>query len=185
MKKIALIIGHSAKNQGAVNDNSGVTEFMFNKPLAFMIATVLAEAGHHPIVMYRETSYTKLPLEVNKTGADLAVSLHCNAFDDNPHGSETLHYESSSRSKLLAQSIQTEVVNTLGLKDRGVKPRKYDHVGKAGDRGGYLLRYTNMPCVISEAFFIDSDQSLKQATADKQFLANAIARGIINYIEKG
>lgn len=182
--KIALIIGHNEKSQGAVNDTYGITEYMFNKPLAFLIASVLAEQGHTPLVMYRETSYTKLPLEVNKTGADLAISLHCNAFDDNPHGSETLHYESSSRSKLLAESIQSEVVNTLGLTDRGVKPCKFDRVGKAGDRGGYLLRYTHMPCVIVEPFFIDSDQSLKQAMADKKFLAKAIARGIINYIEK-
>lgn len=185
MKKIALIIGHSAKSQGASNDTYKTTEYQFNKPLAFMIATVLAEAGHHPIVMYRETSYTKLPLEVNKTGADLAVSLHCNAFNDNPNGTETLYYETSSNSKRLAQSVQDEVVNCLHLKNRGIKPCRFDHVGKAGDRGGYLLRYTNMPCIIAEPFFVDSDQSLELATADKLLLAKAIARGIINYIEKG
>lgn len=183
--KIAIIVGHTESNQGAVNDNSGITEYMFNKPLAFLVGAALAEAGHTPVVMYRETSYTKLPLEVNKTGADLAVSLHCNAFDDNPHGSEVLYYESSTKSKVLAQSVQDEVVTSLGLANRGIKPCKYNRVGRAGDRGGYLLRYTSMPCVIVEPFFIDSDQSLALAMADKRLLANAIARGIINYIEKG
>lgn len=162
-----------------------MTEFEFNKPLAFMIAAKLAEAGHTPEVVYRDSSYSKLPNKVNDSMALIAVSLHCNAFDTDPHGSEVLYYKKSSKGKLLAAEIQKEVVSCLGLKDRGLKPCDYDHVGKTGDRGGYLLKYTNMPCVIVEPMFIDSDSSLELATENKPRLAKAIAKGILNYINNG
>lgn len=181
--KIAIVIGHSERNQGAVNDTYNVSEYAFNKPLAFMIGTALANAGHTPVVVYRESSYSKLPSEVNNTGASLAISLHCNAFDDDPHGSEVLYYTKSTKGKDLAKSIQTEVVKCLGLKDRGLRQCDYDHVGKAGDRGGYLLKYTSMPCVIVEPFFLDANSSLELAKAKKPELAQAIADGIINYIK--
>lgn len=181
--KIAIIIGHNEKKQGAVNDSSGVTEYTFNKPLAFMIGTILANAGHTPVVVYRDSTYRKLPSDVNKTGASLAISLHCNAFDDDPNGSEVLYYTKSTKGKALAGSIQAEVVKCLGLKDRGLRPCDYDHIGKAGDKGGYLLKYTNMPCVLVEPFFLDADSSLELAEAKKPELAQAIANGIINYIK--
>lgn len=181
--KIAIVIGHSERNQGAVNDTYNVSEYAFNKPLAFMIGTILANAGHTPIVVYRDSTYSKLPIDVNKTGASLAISLHCNAFNDDPHGSEVLYYTKSTKGKALAGSIQAEVVKCLGLKDRGLRPCDYDYIGKAGDRGGYLLKYTNMPCVVVEPFFLDADSSLELAEAKKPELAQAIANGIINYIE--
>jgi len=42
----------------------------------------------------------------------------------------------------------------LGLPNRGIKPKGTE------DRGGYVLRYTNAPCIISEPFFIDNDLDL-------------------------
>ncbi|UCG13233.1 MAG: N-acetylmuramoyl-L-alanine amidase [Deltaproteobacteria bacterium] len=45
-------------------------------------------------------------------------------------------------------------------------------------RGGYLLRYTNAPCVIAEPFFIDNDEDLAKANEDLAGLAAVYATAI-------
>lgn len=183
MKKVALIIGHSAKSQGATNKNYGTSEFQFNGPLAHSVAEKLILEGCEPIIIYRDCSYSALPGKVNKTEADIAVSFHCNAFNEESNGSETLYYKLSSKGYLLASCIQEQIVKCLGLKDRGLKPCVASHKGKAGDRGGLLLKGTSMPCVIVEPFFIDSDASLELANHKFEDLAEAYTKGIVNYLK--
>ena len=183
MKKVALIIGHSAKKQGATNKNHGVSEFEFNEPLAHSVSEKLKIEGFEVVVIYRDCSYSDLPFKVNLTNADIAVSFHCNAFDENPHGSEVLYYNGSDKGKLLALSLQREIVKCLGVKDRGVKPCIASHNGKAGDRGGHLLKGTKMPCVIAEPFFIDCDASLELAQHNFESLAESYTAGIVMYFK--
>ena len=183
MKKIALIIGHSKNSQGASNKECGTTEFQFNEPLALEVAILLKKMGFDPIVVYRNNSYSSLPKEVNETGADIGVSFHCNAFNKNPNGTESLYFNGSSNGLLLASAIQEEVVKCLGLKDRGIKPIDWGHVGKAGDRGGFLLKHTKMPVVIVEPFFIDSSESLKLGYERFDDLAAAYAKGITRFLD--
>lgn len=184
MKTIALIVGHKHNSPGAVNGINGVSEFEFNNELTSIVAYHLQQSpGFVPVIIYRDT-YSGLPAKVNATEADIALSFHCNAFDDNPHGSETLYYHKSVKGKLLAQCIQKNVVGCLGTKDRGIKPKKWDHIGTKGDRGGLLLRQTAMPCVIIEPFFIDAIESLENAMENKHELARAISNGIKQYYGK-
>lgn len=61
-----------------------------------------------------------------------------------------MYYHSSKNGKKLAEILQKHLLK-LGFKDRGTLGRT------AEDRGGYLLRYTNAPCVIAEPFFLDND----------------------------
>ncbi|MCG9785380.1 N-acetylmuramoyl-L-alanine amidase [Vibrio brasiliensis] len=181
--KIALIVGHEKKAQGASNAN-GETEYSINGRLAPLIAQALLKHGHEPVIVYRDgTTYSKLPKRVNQTQADIALSLHCNAFNTKATGSEVLHYVNSTNSERLASLVQTEVVQALGLRDRGLRPVDAKHKGRKGDKGGHLCKYTAMPCVIVEYCFIDNDNDL--ATAIKHFeqLALAIATGAMAYAE--
>lgn len=179
MIKVALIIGHNEASQGAVNKKSGTTEFMFNEPLAMKVGDLLVEKGGYQVaVVYRDGTYEELPGRVNETEADIAISMHCNAFNKKQNGSETLYYHKSKKGKRLAGLMQYEVVKCLGLHDRGLKPCKAKLRGKAGDRGGYLLKKTNMPCIIVEPFFIDCDKSLKLAQLKLDELATAYVTAI-------
>tara|TARA_R110000782_G_scaffold60623_1_gene125200 strand:+ start:140 stop:694 length:555 start_codon:yes stop_codon:yes gene_type:complete len=184
MSKVALIIGHSRKSQGATNRTYGTSEFQFNEPLAYSVAEKLIIEGHEPRIIYRDCTYAELPAMVNSTKADIAVSFHCNAFNSKSNGSETLYYKSSSRGHLLASCIQEEVVKCLELRDRGIKACVASHQGKAGDRGGLLLKRTAMPCVIVEPFFIDSDISLELANIKFEGLAEAYTAGIVKYLRR-
>jgi len=181
MNKVALVVGHSRKKQGARNKHHEISEFMFNEFLADKVAIELTKSGIESEIVYRGFSYWLLPGKVNKTKADIAVSMHCNAFNEDQNGTETLYYKNSNKGECLATFMQKEIVKCLGLKDRGLKPCVASHKGKAGDRGGYLLKKTKMPCIIAEPFFIDCDRSLMLAMMKVDELAKAYANGIESY----
>lgn len=178
---VALIIGHSQDDQGARNKTSNISEFMFNSYLAEIIQHELKSKGYIVHTIHRDSGYGDLPRKVNETKVDIAISLHCNAFNNIAHGSEVLYYNGSENGRHLAGFIQEYVVFTLGTENRGLKPCEYDYVGKTGDKGGYLLKYTSMPCVIVEPFFIDCDESLHLAQCKFRELAHAYVCGVRDY----
>lgn len=181
--KVALIVGHERKAQGGSNMD-GTTEYTFNKELAQRIAPVLISMNFEPVIIYRDgTTYSKLPAKVNKVNPDIAVSLHCNAFNRLATGTETLHYINSERSQRLALCMQRHMVKALGLRDRGLRPVNAKHKGRKGDKGGHLCKYTNMPTVILEPCFIDNNKDLATARANFDALALAIANGVKDYAE--
>lgn len=175
MRKVALIIGHSEQSQGAANAN-GMTEWKYNNELVIVVADQLRKCGSvSPVIVERDT-YADLPGKVNATGADIAVSFHANAFNTQATGSEVLYWHNSENGKRLAQEMQQAAITTLGLDDRGVKS-----IGQASGRGAHILRWTAMPCVIVEPFFIDNDSDLAIAQEKQQALAVRYARAIEGY----
>ena len=151
MKKCALVIGHKKSSPGAVNKDLGLTEFAFNDSLALAIEQKVSDVEVQRI--YRRT-YASLPDDINEYEPDFIISLHCNAFNEKASGTEVLFYHRSAVGKKMAALLNKKLVAALGLKDRGIKAKS------AEDRGGYLLKTTNAPCVISEPFFIDNNDDL-------------------------
>jgi N-acetylmuramoyl-L-alanine amidase len=165
----ALVIGHKKHSPGAVNASSNLSEFDFNEDLALRIEGKIQGTDIQRI--YRRT-YKELPDDINALDPDFIVSLHCNAFNGKVSGTEVLYYHKSEKGKDMAGILLNHLVEHLKLPDRGVKPRS------AEDRGGYLLRYTNAPCVISEPFFIDNGKDLARVQEDMDGLVAAYAAAI-------
>jgi len=153
MAKVALVVGHSQKDQGARNSSFDMSEFRFNEKLSKDIAHRFFEHNMADDIgiVYRQNGLKTLPDEINALNPDLIVSLHANAFNSEVNGCEMLYYHKSTKGKGVARIFQNTIVNLLDNKDRGLKPCSSE------DRGGYLLRYTKAPCVICEPFFIDND----------------------------
>ncbi len=168
-KLCALVIGHKKSSPGAVNEKTGLTEFDFNEDLAIRIEEKVRSVDIQRV--YRRT-YQELPGDINALGPDFVVSLHCNAFNGRASGTEVLYYHKSEKGRLMAEILKRHLVETLGLPDRGIKAKT------AEDRGGYLLRYTVAPCIISEPFFIDNDNDLKKAKEELDSLVTAYAEAI-------
>lgn len=169
MKKCALVIGHKKTSPGASNKSSGLTEFNFNDQLAIDIEKEVS--GVEVQRVYRRT-YNSLPSDINELAPDFIVSLHCNAFNGSASGTEVLYYHRSTNGKQIAAILNEQLVNALGLKNRGIKPKT------AEDRGGNLLKNTVSPCVIAEPFFIDNDEDLQIAIDKRDNLVKAYASGI-------
>ena len=169
MKLCALVVGHKKNNPGATNQATGLSEFEFNEQLAIDIEKRVTQVTVQRV--YRRT-YRQLPSDIDELEPDFIVSLHCNAFNQSANGCEMLYYHRSKKGKAMAEILQQKVQSALGNHDRGTKPKS------AEDRGGYLLRYTAAPCVITEPFFIDNDDELSNAKAKYEQLVSAYAEAI-------
>ncbi|HMM48235.1 MAG TPA: N-acetylmuramoyl-L-alanine amidase [Miltoncostaeaceae bacterium] len=114
----------------------------------------------------------------NEVGVDLFVSIHNNSLGSpQGTGTETFHYYyASEASKRLALSIQTELVATLGLPDRGVK-----------EAGFYVLRHTVMPAVLVEGAFLTNPGDLAKLASpvERERIARAVGRGVQTYWNNG
>lgn len=172
--KVALVVGHRKGSPGAVNKSTGISEFSFNKDLAEFIKAAVQFADVE--VVYRD-SYQGLPGKVNELKPDFIISFHCNAFNTRASGTETLYHHNSVEGKRLAELLQGRIVACLGLPDREIKPRGVE------DRGGYLLKNTNAPCVIVEPFFIDNNADFERVNRSMDELALAFIESIRDYTE--
>jgi N-acetylmuramoyl-L-alanine amidase len=108
----------------------------------------------------------------NRSGAELFVSIHCNAFNGAANGTESLFYPGDAEGKRLAECINRQIVDTFDITDRGVKER--------GDLA--VLNGTYMPAVLVETAFIDNEDDAIILRDQQDEMARAIARGITDYL---
>jgi N-acetylmuramoyl-L-alanine amidase len=168
-KLCALVVGHKKSSPGAGNDRAGINEFEFNEDLAIRIEKKTENSKIQRV--YRRT-WRELPSDINGLDPHFVISLHCNSYNGQTSGTEVLYYHKSKVGEGIATILQGHLVEFLGLRDRGIKPKTSE------DRGGHLLRYTRSPCVIAEPFFIDNDQDLARARKDLEGFAGAYASAI-------
>lgn len=172
---IGLIVGHSSESQGAYNKTHNVSEYEFNCNLALLVQDELTKLGLKSQIFYRTKGVPLLVQEVNKVSPTLAVSLHCNAFNELVSGTEVLYYYKSMKSKKLASLLQKNIVDTLGLRDRGTLPIEQG-------RGTYVLKNTTMPCALIEPFFIDNIVDYELVLSKLNDLASAIANSVYSFL---
>ncbi len=116
----------------------------------------------------------------NEWGADIYISSHHNSLEGfwgNHSGVETYTFgppENNPKSVALAQFIHPLVVRAMGLKDRGIKTANF-----------HELRETNMPAVLVEGGFMDSNIDIIKLRNDTVMKSQgeAIAKGIVAYFD--
>ena len=84
-----------------------------------------------------------------------------------------LYYPNSTKGKKLAQAIQTALIKTVGLRDRGVKSR--DNL--------CVLSKTKSIAVIVETAFISNPKEAKILEEKPDVFAKAIVEGVKNYLK--
>ena len=107
----------------------------------------------------------------NNWGADVFVSIHCNAFNGSARVTETECYSRISNGGALAQCIQDQLVSSINTIDRGVRERP----------DLLALQHTAMPAVLVEVAFIDNDADAALLVNNWDDIARAIARGVTDY----
>ena len=180
MHKIALVIGHNSKAQGAERRDNREPEYVFNGRVAAAVEALAQDYPAISVKTFRRSAgggYRKeirrVYGEVDDWGADVAIELHFNA-SANPqaNGCETLS-SGSSGSLRLAKAINDDIVSALGIKDRGIKTIP------ASGRGGGSLHAGEAPAVLLEPFFGSNPSDLAKTLGPQKekALAGAILSG--------
>lgn len=176
-KRICVIIGHGGKDCGAINPTSKGTELAYNEKLAPRVADILTINGYNADIYNRGNRKSEDIKYLNRQYYDLIISLHCNSYNGIASGTEVLYWCKSKNGLRLAEDLQKEIVEVFQLPNRKVKPLQQ------GERGAYLVKDTNAPCVIIKPFFIDNDNDYHLGLERLESYANAIVKGINKYFE--
>lgn len=185
---IAICVGHSrfigTKRDGGAVSAGRVSEWVYNRDLAFTIERILRERGIIGFVCdkYEGSGYTDsmrwVASHIKGKQATLALELHFNAATGTAKGHEWLYWGTSNGSKLLADSLREAYTKTFpGAVSRGSKAKA------SGDRGGEFLKLTHCPAVICEPFFGDNPQEWEFASTHQTAIAEAICDGIEDYLK--
>lgn len=180
-KVIVIDIGHGGNDQGTQSTNGKLIEKDINLQIGKKVIEILKKDSSVEIVETRSNNeYLSLSDRVeisNNNNSDLFVSLHCNADYNGTssiNGVETFYWkEDNGNSYELANEIQSSIVNTLEVRDRGVKQDDYA-----------VIKSTNCPAVLVEMGFLTNNiEGNNLANNEYQtIMAESIAKGIINYI---
>lgn len=177
--KLAIVVGHNEVSQGAVRSDNGESEFLYNSRLATLMRRVAHEHNLQIGVFFRRPGggysreIARVYKEVDDWGADASIELHFNSAGD-PRASGTETFSSGSSGSLeLAQEVQMEMVEELGLRDRGIKIRN----SRTKGRGYQSLVAGRAPAILIEPFFGSNGRGT--AVSDERHEQEALAEAII------
>lgn len=188
-KLVVIDPGHGGKDPGAQAIRDGVkilNEKDINLDIAHRLNRMLQEAGVSTYMLREDDTHISLygrPALANDANAHLYISIHNNSSTSpNAKGVETFYYSKENESdygiysKDLAKMIQKEMVNTLGLFDRGAK----------NGSAYVVLNKTKMPAIIIEGAFLSNAEDLKIMMTDefREKYALATAKSIIKILDK-
>lgn len=167
--KVFINPGHDIDlDSGAVNPIHGTRECDVARDAGKLLAQYLDIAGCEVrVVQSDDLGY--VCEQSNEWCSDVFVSLHCNAFNTQARGTESLY--KSFNGQRLAQLIQNQIINSINTVDRGVKKR--DDL--------WVLNGTDATAVLVEMAFIDNEDDHSLLINDLDTIVRAIARGITDF----
>lgn len=170
---ICVNAGHyPGLDSGAVG-STGLQEAIVAEDIAHKVCCYLTAVGYE-VLFVQENELYQITNASNRFGADLFISIHCNAAaNTSAKGTETFYSLGSTEGEKLAQCIQDQIINSLGTVDRGLKTNNL-----------YVTKNTNCPAVLVECAFISNieDECMLADTNKCDELARAISRGVTDYV---
>ena len=174
-ERIILDAGHGGRDGGAAYENR--VEKEDNLAMTLEVGRILEEMGFDVVYTRQEDIY-QAPFRkatiANEEGGDLFVSIHRNssATPNQYQGVETLVYSGGGFPEEVAEDINEEL-EEIGYINLGVEERP----------GLIVLNSTQMPAVLVEVGFINSDADNELFSNKFEETARAIAEGIADAFE--
>lgn len=170
--------GHGGPDPGAIGIG-GLREVDVVMPISLRVADILRREGIEAVLTREDDRDLGLEPRVqiaNRLNATIFVSIHANAINlsrPDVNGLETYYFSSG---KALADTIHRSILEMTGVRDRRVRQARF-----------YVLRRTSMPSVLVEVGFVTGaeDAPRLRDPAFQNRMAEAIARGIIQYLQPG
>ncbi|MCK9421493.1 MAG: N-acetylmuramoyl-L-alanine amidase [Bacteroidales bacterium] len=174
------------KRSPLLDDGRQLLEYEFNRDIVSRLMALMETDGlsSHNLVPEVEGDIS-LSVRVDRANKmqtplqKLYLSIHANAAGDewsNANGIETFCFRFASRSERLAKIFQSNLVTTVGWRDRGVKEADF-----------YVLKYTKMPAILTEnGFYSNPDQCGKLLSPEwRDYIAQAHLQAIRETEEAG
>lgn len=191
-KQHAVLIdpGHGGSDPGKVGSGS-VLEKDINLSLSLKLKKIL-EKENLKVYLTRDGDYNLASSSANVQISDLknrkqqifdlepavVISIHQNSYPSGSvSGAQVFYYQGASRSKLLADSIQSALI-------AGLDPS--NHRQAKANTSYYLLRDNPYPTVIVECGFLSNEEEKKklQSRAYQTKAAKCICRGLKAYLKQ-
>lgn len=167
MSKYIISVGHTAKGNIGSGASKYLDESTCTREIAPLVVKYLQQLGHTAIKLQIDNSdskdYVKRTNQANSIGGDMFIEIHLNSGGGT--GCEVLT-TSGSKASSKAIKISQCISKALGITNRGHKTTN----------GLYVLNRTNMPSMLIECCFVDSQKDSKAYNADK--IARAIVEGL-------
>jgi len=175
---VALDPGHGGRDPGAIGIG-GLREKDVILPISLEVARTLQQQGVQVMMTRSDDRFITLAARTqmaNQARATIFVSIHANAISmsrPDINGVETFYF--SGQGQRLAQSIQSSILQSIPMRNRGVKQARF-----------YVLRTSAMPSALVEVGFVTGAEDAPRL-ANPQFrsqMAQAISRGILLYLQQ-
>jgi len=169
-------------NTGASNEELGLYEQDLTYDFGIRLAELLKQDGRFEVRLSRPTPETILGTDDNsaldyrvndavKWGADYFISLHINDFtDSSANGLETYYAINDLIGKEIGAAILKGLVDSTGLRDRGVKEKDYR-----------VLKNTPMPATLVEMGFINNTNDAILLRDSSELFVQGLYNGILSY----
>jgi N-acetylmuramoyl-L-alanine amidase len=175
--RVSVIIdpGHGGKDPGAIGIG-GLREKDVILPISIRVAQILQENGVQAVLSRNSDYFVSLKGRVDmaeRGNADLFVSIHANSVGlsrPDVSGLEVYYYSSGYN---LARSVRSGILNSVNVKDRGVRKARF-----------YVLRKTSMPAILVETGYVTGREDAAKLSSPqyREQMAQGIANGILSYI---
>ncbi|MBD2259603.1 N-acetylmuramoyl-L-alanine amidase [Pseudanabaena sp. FACHB-2040] len=170
--------GHGGVDPGAVGIG-GLQEKHVIFPISLRVREILESQGVTVIMTRYDDRTVELQPRVDvaeRANATVFVSIHANAISlSRPEVNGTESYYASESGRRLAATIHASMLAATGMNDRGVRQANF-----------FVIRRTSMPATLLELGFVTGAQDAPRLRdpAWQETMANAIARGILQYLQQ-
>ncbi|MBD0335718.1 MAG: N-acetylmuramoyl-L-alanine amidase [Cyanobacteria bacterium Co-bin13] len=170
--------GHGGVDPGAVGIG-GLQEKQVIFPISLRVREILESQGVTVIMTRYDDRTVELQPRVDvaeRANATVFVSIHANAISlSRPEVNGTESYYASESGRRLAATIHASMLAATGMNDRGVRQANF-----------FVIRRTSMPATLLELGFVTGAQDAPRLRdpAWQETMANAIARGILQYLQQ-
>ena len=192
-KTITIVIdpGHGGRDPGKVGVNNAL-EKDINLSIAHKLKNLLEKndiniimTREEDIGLYSEGVSNKKREDLNArvdiikdNGVDLAISIHQNSFtEEYVKGAQVFYYSKSQQGKLLAEIMQTQIVETIA---------DGNHRKAKSNNNYYMLTKAECPLVIVECGYLSNirEAALLVNEDYQEKMAYAIHLAIMRYINR-
>ena len=175
---ILLDAGHGGRDPGTIGSKTRVQEKEITLAIVRKIEAYL-KAQNITVRLTRETDESMPTADrrrmVRQLSAKLLVSIHCNSSPQpSARGIETYYLYEEGRT--LAQTLHQSLVAGTGSPNRGIHQEEFMVLCHA---------FTATPAALLEVGFLSNprEEALLQSDAYQNKIAQAIAQGIVKYVE--